>query len=153
MKIGLISDTHGYFDPQIPSLFAGVERILHAGDIGSYAILNALEEIAPVTAVLGNTDGVMNVRETEVVRWEDQTFLLRHIVDPYSLQAETLAQIRRVNPRFVVFGHTHKPFQKEIEGRWFLNPGYAGRQRFDLSRSVAVLDFSADRMAVQLIPL
>ncbi len=140
MKIGLISDTHGYFDPRIPELFEGVERILHAGDIGSHAIIHALEEIAPVTAVLGNTDGVLNVRESEVLRWNGNVFLIRHIVDVRSIEGELKDQLQRVNPRFVIFGHTHKPLCEEIDGRWFLNPGYAGRQRFDLPRSVAILE-------------
>src|SRR5216110_2710106 len=56
MKICIISDTHGFLDPKVPELFAGVERILHAGDVGPHSLLLELEAIAPVTAVLGNTD-------------------------------------------------------------------------------------------------
>ena len=56
MKIGVISDTHGHFDPKIPRIFAGVEHILHAGDVGGGGILVQLEQIAPVTAVLGKSD-------------------------------------------------------------------------------------------------
>ena len=153
MKIGLISDTHGYFDPRIPELFEGVERILHAGDIGSYSILNSLEEIAPVTAVLGNTDGVMNVRESEVLRWNGNVFLLRHIVDVHSIEGELQDQLTRVDPRFVIFGHTHKPLCEEIQGRWFLNPGYAGRQRFDLPRSVAILECGEKTSSTRFIAL
>ena len=53
MKIGVISDTHNFFDPQIPELFKGVEHIIHAGDVGTTAIISELETIAPVTAVTG----------------------------------------------------------------------------------------------------
>lgn len=153
MKIGLISDTHGYFDPKIPELFEGVERILHAGDIGGHRILDSLEEIAPVTAVIGNTDGVMNVRESEVLRWNGSVFLIRHIVDVRAIVGELEDQLTRVNPRFVVFGHTHKPLCEEIQGRWFLNPGYAGRQRFDLPRSIAILECTGDTVTTRFIAL
>src|SRR4026208_1469617 len=78
MLIGLISDTHDFLDPRVPSLFKGVEHILHAGDIGRMSILVALERIAPVTAVLGNTDAGLDVRETEVIELAGRKFLLHH---------------------------------------------------------------------------
>ena len=59
MKIGVISDTHDFFDPRIPELFKDVEHIIHAGDIGSMAIISELEKIAPVTAITGNTDSML----------------------------------------------------------------------------------------------
>ena len=68
MTVGLISDTHGFWDDQISALFAGVDHILHAGDIGDPSILASLERIAPVTAVMGNCDGLpLDARETEVI--------------------------------------------------------------------------------------
>jgi hypothetical protein len=68
MKIGVISDTHNFFDPRISRLFAGVEHILHAGDIGLPRIILDLEQIAPVTAVSGNTDDPgLHYRPTECV--------------------------------------------------------------------------------------
>ena len=72
MIIGLISDTHGYFDPQIPSLFAGVQHILHAGDIGGQRIIDELRAIAPVTAVLGNNDYDPSYQDTQVVELNGQ---------------------------------------------------------------------------------
>ena len=56
MIIGLISDTHGLLRPEIARVFAGVDRILHAGDVGKSAVLDGLEKIAPVAAVFGNVD-------------------------------------------------------------------------------------------------
>ena len=56
MRIGVISDTHNFLDPRIPELFAGVDHIFHAGDIGRHTLIVALEQIAPVTAVVGNND-------------------------------------------------------------------------------------------------
>src|SRR5438128_7067088 len=83
MKIGVISDTHNFLDPQIPKLFAGVEHILHGGDIGLPWIILQLEAIAPVTAVLGNTDdGRFQFKDTEVVELAGRKFLVHHIVDP-----------------------------------------------------------------------
>ena len=68
MTVGLISDTHGFWDDRIPTLFAGVDHILHAGDIGDPSILMGLERIAPVTAVMGNCDGPpLDAREIEVI--------------------------------------------------------------------------------------
>ena len=67
MKIGVISDTHGYLDPRVESLFQGVDHILHAGDIGYASIILELEFIAPVTAVNGNNDAELTFKETECV--------------------------------------------------------------------------------------
>ena len=67
MRIGVISDTHNYFDPAIPKIFEGVDHILHAGDVGLMTIIYELESIAPVTAVFGNTDTDLPIKETEVI--------------------------------------------------------------------------------------
>ena len=80
MKIGVISDTHNFLDPN-PKLFSGVEHILHGGDVGLPRIIMELEQIAPVTAVLGNTDSDTQLRETEVVELAGRKFLIHHIVD------------------------------------------------------------------------
>src|SRR3974390_920027 len=85
-KIGVISDTHDFYDPKIPSLFQGVEHILHAGDIGLPRIVLQLEEIAPVTAVSGNTDDPgFHYRSTEVIEMAGRKFLIHHIVQPQDL--------------------------------------------------------------------
>ena len=140
MRIAVISDTHNYLDPRIPPLFSGVDHILHAGDIGKPAILLALEQIAPVTAVGGNTDDPgFRYPQTEVVELAGRTFLLRHIVDPRAPGTSLQARLAGDRPAVVVFGHTHKPFCQTIEGVLFFNPGYAGKQRFLAKRSVAIL--------------
>ena len=89
MKIGVISDTHGFLDPKVLKLFAGVEHILHAGDIGSDAIIAELEAVAPVTAVLGNTDSSPTFRLAEVVKLAGRKFLVHHIVNPRALTGGT----------------------------------------------------------------
>jgi putative phosphoesterase len=142
-RIGVISDTHNYLDPRIPSLFAGVDHILHAGDIGLPAILLQLEQVAPVSAVLGNTDDPgFHYQQTEVVEVAGGRFLVQHIVNPQSLADPIKARIARERLNVVVFGHTHKPFCQTIGGALFFNPGYAGKSRFGLARSVAILHCS-----------
>lgn len=139
MKIGLISDTHGFFDPKILMLFAGVSHILHAGDIGKESVIDELETIAPVTAVLGNNDDGMDFKLTEIVKLAVGKFVMHHIVLPYS-PAEPLAEIiERERPTAVIFGHTHHPFNAVISRVLFLNPGYAGKAKFGPERHVAIL--------------
>ena len=139
MKIGVISDTHGFLDPKIAGLFAGVGHILHAGDLGDAFIPFELGQIAPVTAVLGNTDADLPFKETEVVKLAERKFLVHHIVYPQSLSDKIKSRIVRERPDAVVFGHTHKPFCETIGGILFFNPGYAGKPKFGAERSVAVL--------------
>ncbi len=139
MKIGIISDTHGYFDPQIRQLFAGVDHILHGGDIGQPQVIAELAQIAPVTAVLGNNDLGLNYALTEVVRLASWKFLIHHIVDALAPDEVFQLQLNRENPDVVVFGHTHKRLHQWIGPTLYLNPGYAGKPRFNLPRSVAIL--------------
>jgi uncharacterized protein len=139
MKIGVISDTHDYLDAKIPELFEGVDHILHAGDIGLPWIILQLEDIAPVTAVVGNNDPGLNFKETELVQLNGRKFMVHHIVDVRSPAPGVQRRIIRDNPDVVVFGHTHKPFNSRIGNTLFFNPGYAGRSRFGMPRSVAIL--------------
>jgi uncharacterized protein len=147
MKVGIISDTHDYFDPKVPELFAGVEHILHAGDIGSAFIAFELEQIAPVTAVLGNTDMDLPFKETEIVKLAARKFLVHHIVNPRAPADKIKSRIARECPDAVVFGHTHKPFYETIGGILFFNPGYAGKPKFGVERSVAILH--CDEMGIR----
>jgi len=153
MKIGVISDTHGFLDPKIPRLFAGVEHILHAGDIGPDAIIAELEAVAPVTAVLGNTDASPNFRLTETVALAGRKFLVHHIVNPREPAGELRLRIARERPDAVVFGHTHKAFSETIDGVLYLNPGYAGKPKFGTERSVAILHCDGKGMRPEFLPL
>ena len=153
MVLGVISDTHGYLDPKIPRLFAGVGHILHGGDIGLPWLILELEQIAPVTAVLGNNDTGLDFRETELAELEGRKFLVHHIVDPRKPSDAIQRRIIRVNPDAVVFGHTHKPFQETIGGTLFFNPGYAGKPRFNLTRSVAILHCNSNGITPEFLEL
>ena len=153
MKIGILSDTHGFFDPKINQLFAGVEHILHAGDVGPHSLLLELEAIAPVTAVLGNTDTWLDLKMTELAEIGGRKFLVHHIVNPHALTDELKDRLATSRPDAVVFGHTHKPFCQTLGGVLYLNPGYAGKQRFALERSVAILHCGVEEMRGEFIAL
>ena len=139
MTLGIISDTHGIFDPKLPALFGGVELILHGGDVGSGEIIVRLEKIAPVTAVLGNNDIGMDLRETEILQLDGRKILIHHIVEVLRPADAIRERIAREVPDVVVFGHTHKPYAEQRGRTLYFNPGYAGPQRFKLTRSVALL--------------
>jgi uncharacterized protein len=150
MKIGVISDTHNFLDPLIPELFEGVAHILHAGDIGLPWILTQLESIAPVTAVGGNTDDpVLRHDETKIAGLAGRNILVQHIVNPNAPTAKLQRFITSNRPDIVVFGHTHKRFCETIGGVLYLNPGYAGKPRPGLERSVAILHCSGKEIRVE----
>lgn len=153
MKIGLISDTHDYLDPRIPELFAGVDHILHAGDVGRSLIIVELEQIAPVTAVTGNTDEGLPLRETELVTLGGKKFLIHHIVTPGVGSPRIERRLREDAPDVLMFGHTHKPFVQQVGSILYFNPGYAGRQRFDLPRSVAVMEIQEGKISHRFLSL
>ena len=141
MKIGVISDTHGYLNPEVLRLFDGVERILHAGDIGDEAVLQRLRAVAPVTAVRGNNDkaeAVSRYPEEERVEAAGKRLFLTHQVtlpkrpDDPSLPAYLGMDV-------VVSGHSHIARQELMGGVLFLNPGAAGKPRFRLAPSVGIL--------------
>jgi uncharacterized protein len=141
MRIGLISDTHGMLRPQVFDRLSGVERILHAGDVGPADLLVDLEAIAPVTAVWGNTD-TFDVRERveAVVRLElaGRRVVVLH---GHQLGSPTPDALRRAYPDadIIVYGHTHRPLIDAEDGVLVVNPGAAGAARFGIPPSVAIL--------------
>lgn len=136
--IGLISDTHGLLRPEVHDALAGVELILHAGDVGEEEILHELRTIAPTLAVRGNTDAPAPWLETEIVR--DIGGLGIHVSHGHEVGRLTPERLlARYAQDILVYGHTHKPFLLEWEGRIVVNPGAAGQRRFDLAPSVARL--------------
>ena len=151
MRIGLISDTHGYLDLKVPGLFAGVDHILHAGDIGYSSIILQLEGIAPTTAVLGNNDMMPDFTESECVELGGYKFLVYHIVDPGAPSPALRFLLKGASPQFVIFGHSHRAADRTVAGVRYLNPGYSGKPRLGLARTVAVLDVPADGSEPQFI--
>jgi putative phosphoesterase len=153
MKIGVISDTHGFLDPKIEKLFAGVGHILHAGDIGDPMIELELRFIAPVTLVVGNNDPGLSFKETEILQLGTRKFLVQHIVNPLAPDDKLKSRIAREHPTVVVFGHTHKRFCEMIGGILFFNPGYSGKPKFNTERSVAILHCDEKEIRAEFLPL
>lgn len=138
-RIGVIADTHGRLHPRIPELFAGVDHILHAGDIGGAAILEELERIAPVTAVAGNNDDASGY-EIRRVRIGGLRVLLTHILPrPSDPDPRVIESLKEEPADIVVFGHSHLPHDEIRDGQWFFNPASAGPRRFDLPVSAGLL--------------
>jgi uncharacterized protein len=149
-RIGVISDTHGFFEPRVAEIFQGADHILHAGDVGRASVLDELRALAPVTAVQGNVDGPeLGLRLTEFVELAGCGFLLHHIVNPHSLGEDLLGRIARHQPALVVFGHSHRQCYQVVRGVCFFNPGYAGQPRFNAPRSVAILECTGNAPQAQ----
>jgi len=132
--IGILSDTHGLLRPEVEKALAGCDRILHAGDVGDNQVLERLARIAPVTAVRGNMDyGSWSnaLPATEMVEIDTVFFYILH--DLHRLDLDPVAAGIHV----VVSGHTHQPELTRQDGVFYLNPGSAGRRRYDYPVSVA----------------
>jgi len=141
IKIGVLADTHNFLDPKIPEWFAGVSHILHAGDIGRPGLLAELEQVAPVTAVAGNTDDpAWRYAPAKTVALAGRKFFIQHIVRPSAPGEDLQSRLARERPDAVVFGHTHRRFCETVQGVLYFNPGYAGRPKAGVERSVAILD-------------
>jgi uncharacterized protein len=133
MLIGVISDTHGLLRPEALAALRGVEHILHAGDVGDVAILNALLEIAPVTAIRGNVDvsgACAKLPATDVVELGGQLFYLVHSVHDLDINPKA------AGVAMVVSGHSHKAKVEVKDGVVYFNPGSAGPRRFSLPVTV-----------------
>ena len=141
--IGIISDTHGQFDPKISHVFKGVRHILHAGDIGDLQVLKQLESIAPVTAVWGNVDEgnvPPGVDEQKTLELCGLRIFMTHILgSPQHLGRALRQRIEEVQPDVVVFGHSHQSLIERHGKVLYFNPGSAGPKRFSLPRSVGLL--------------
>jgi hypothetical protein len=143
MRLGIISDTHGLLRPEVFDVFAEVDRILHAGDIGSPELLEALEAIAPVLAVWGNTDGFdirHRVPEVLAARIEGFDFVLVH---GHQLGVPTPESLNLAYPaaEVIIYGHTHRPVLVTVDQVvTVMNPGGAGARRFDLPASVGIME-------------
>src|SRR5688572_27913186 len=140
MRIGLISDTHGLLRPEVSNALAGVDVILHAGDVGGDDILMDLAFIAPVRAVFGNTDppGAHGL----VARIDEVFAGVRvHVSHGHELGAPRVEfLLAAYDADVIVYGHTHKQLvHRAGDGRLVVNPGAAGPARFELAPSVARL--------------
>ncbi|HEY9569308.1 MAG TPA: metallophosphoesterase family protein [Thalassobaculum sp.] len=147
-RVGVISDTHGLLRPEAVDRLAGVDRILHAGDIGRAEVVDGLRRIAPVDAIRGNVDAgawAAAYPETLTVAIDGRRIHLVHAlewlrIDPASVDV-------------VVSGHSHKPGVATRAGVLYLNPGSAGPRRFRLPVSVAILEVGEDGVQATILDL
>ena len=151
ITVGIISDNHGDWTSQITESLAGVDAIIHAGDIGPYKYVLKMEGIAPTTAVLGNTDGDMPLDETAVVTLGEKKFLVKHIVNPHRLQVSLCERLKQIQPDVVIFGHTHEPFCETLGGILFLNPGSVTQPRGGYRPSLVRLTIDCGEMTPKFI--
>lgn len=153
MRIGIISDTHGFFHPAVPDYFSGLDLILHAGDVGTGDVLNALEELAPTRAVWGNVDGPP-VRLRANDHYRDTIggidFWMTHIGGhPGRWDPRVRDGLRADPPDVFICGHSHILRVERVEslGRMlFINPGAAGRQGFHRVKTCIRMEIADGRL-------
>ena len=145
MRIGLISDTHGLLRPQALGALAGVERIIHAGDIGNAAVLEALAAIAPVDVVRGNNDTgpwAAAIPHDVTLDYGGVRIYLLHDINELK---------GRMPPvQVLIAGHSHKPLVQERDGVLRVNPGSAGPRRFRLPVTVGFLEIEGGRASATI---
>ena len=150
MKIGLISDTHitekrGKLSPKVLESFKGVGLILHAGDISSQTVLDALNQIAPTIAVEGNNDRTrkaIDLKPSEIIEIDDLKILLIHGDKLPSRNFEKYCEFAQKHKADVLIsGHTHQPHCEKIENVLLINPGSPNRPiKSDASIAILTID-------------
>lgn len=145
-RIGIISDTHGLLRPEAKRGLAGVDHIIHAGDIGRPELVDALRSIAPVTAIRGNVDigeWARQFPDTKLVRLAGKSIYVLH--DLKTLKVDPGAGID-----IIISGHSHVPKIDTVGGILYLNPGSAGPRRFKLPITFATLELTPDGMRPEI---
>jgi len=143
VRLGIISDTHGLLRPQVFDVFDQVDHILHGGDVGTWDVMVALEALAPVTAVYGNTDGPeirAKLPQVATLALDGFEIVVTH---GDQLGSPTPAKLHDAFPlaEIIVFGHTHRPLLQLVDRTvTIMNPGGAGPTRFDLAPSVGIME-------------
>ena len=146
LRVGLISDTHGLLRPEALQFLGGADHIIHGGDIGDPAILEALRSIAPLTAVRGNNDRDRWARalpeRAQLKVGRVAIYVLHNLAE---LELDPTGQYR-----VIVAGHSHKPMIEEREGVLYVNPGSAGPRRFSLPIAVADLRIAGTKVRARI---
>ena len=157
IRIGVIADTHGLFDPAVRRHFKEVDHILHAGDIGDRSVIEQLEQIAPVTAVSGNVDDddeQSGFPSEAVIELAGLRLAIRHILyEGGKMTKEGRAFLEREHPDVCIFGHTHQPKVDWCGDALLVNPGSAGPKRFSLPRGIGILTIRKEKALPKLIRL
>jgi putative phosphoesterase len=150
MLVGVLSDTHGLLRPEALAALAGVEHILHAGDVGNADFLDRLREIAPVTAIRGNIDlygPCADLPPTEAIELAGCFLYMVHALEDLDLDPSAA----RID--VVLFGHSPQPSNAQHKGVLYLNPGSAGPRRFSLPATIALLRIAAGRASAEIVHL
>lgn len=150
LTLGVISDTHGELRPEAAEALRGVDRIVHAGDVGAPEVLEGLARIAPLSAVRGNVDRgawAGHLPETEGV--EAGGLLLYVLHDRKALAIDPAA----AGFAGVIAGHSHQPGVEKTGGVLYLNPGSAGPRRFRLPVTLARLRVAEGRLEPEIVEL
>ncbi len=146
-RIGVLSDTHGLLRPEVLSALSGCDAIIHGGDINQPEILEQLEKIAPVYVVRGNNDKewAEHLPITLTFQIEQCRFFLVHN------KKQVPGDLTGIDA--VIFGHSHKYFAQELEGRLWLNPGSCGKRRFDQEITLAILTVDGSSLSAEKIDI
>jgi len=155
VKLAILSDTHGLLRPELFPWLESVDRILHAGDIGSVDLLVELEAFAPVAAVWGNTDRFeLRSRVPEVARrsWDGFEVTILH---GHQLGMPTAERLVELHPEadLLVFGHTHVPEIHRIGQTVAVNPGSCGYRRGHLLPTFVLAELSPEGITTELIEI
>ena len=144
-KIGIISDTHGLLRPEVLEILKTCDCILHGGDINKPEILDILRPMANIYVVRGNNDKewAENLSKSLHFTIDGVEFFMVHNKKDVARDLGT-AQV-------VIFGHSHKYFEKIIDGRLWLNPGSCGRRRFDQEITMAVMEVDKGKYQIEKI--
>lgn len=150
MRIGIISDTHGLLRHEALAALQGSDHILHAGDIGDPAILDALRALAPLTAIRGNIDQggpCAQLPQTEFIELAGHSFYMLHDLAALDLDPAS------AGISAVISGHSHKPSIERRKGILYFNPGSAGPRRFSLPVSLGILVIADTTISPHFIDL
>jgi hypothetical protein len=148
MLIGVISDTHGLLRPEALAALRGADHILHAGDVGDPAILDALRAIAPLTAIRGNIDvagACARLPATQLVELGGHSIYMLHDLAQLDLDPKA------AGISIVISGHSHQSRIDRHKGVLYFNPGSAGPRRFSLPVSLGLLEITASVITSSLI--
>jgi putative phosphoesterase len=158
LEVGVVSDTHGLLRNEVLAALAGVDVVLHAGDIGDRQVLRELEALAPVLAVRGNVDGgwARLLPERRLLELAGAAVLLLH--DRALVGADPFGEPDRRRPartadRVIVFGHSHQPLAERRDGILWFNPGSCGPRRFRLPVAAGRLSIADGRVHHRLVTL
>lgn len=161
MKIGLISDTHSYLDPQVFTYFKDCDEVWHAGDIGSLEVLDQLEKFKPLRAVWGNIDGKeiqARCPENQVFTCEGLKVWITHIGGkPPRYSKGIRPKLKELQPDIFVCGHSHilrVISDEQLNRLLYLNPGAAGLQGFHSMRTLLRFEINNSKISnMQVVEL